>query len=391
VVVLALLAAASVWPEGSGAAPTDARSDRERVRRERAETAAQINVLQSSNAEVTAALDALNANVAGEQAALNDAQRALDESNAALAAAQQREAETQAEINTLNEQLRAVAVEAYTNAGSLEDATAILQSDDIEEGVQRRSLVDLRAGQYRDVLSQLRSLSEDLAIARGEAQAAAAAAEAHQQEVAGRLASVEAARNQQAAVAAEVDARLDHALSEAASLAATDAQLSSQIEAENAALAARASSGSSGRPRAGSGGGGPVATPADICTASGIRVHCSIVDSVNSMIGAAAADGITLGGGGWRDSSAQIALRRAHCGTSENAIYNMSPSACSPPTARPGQSMHERGLAIDFTCNGGRAISSRSSPCFQWLASNAASYGFRNLPSEPWHWSTTGN
>ena len=53
--------------------------------------------------------------------------------------------------------------------------------------------------------------------------------------------------------------------------------------------------------------------------------------------------------------------------------------------------MHERGLAIDFTCNGGGVIGSRSSPCFQWLAGNASSYGFYNLPSEPWHWSTNGN
>ena len=53
--------------------------------------------------------------------------------------------------------------------------------------------------------------------------------------------------------------------------------------------------------------------------------------------------------------------------------------------------MHERGLAVDFTCNGGGVISSRSSPCFQWLNANAGSYGFHNLPSEPWHWSTNGN
>ena len=27
----------------------------------------------------------------------------------------------------------------------------------------------------------------------------------------------------------------------------------------------------------------------------------------------------------------------------------------------------------------------------RWLAGNAASFGFYNLPSEPWHWSTTGS
>jgi hypothetical protein len=51
--------------------------------------------------------------------------------------------------------------------------------------------------------------------------------------------------------------------------------------------------------------------------------------------------------------------------------------------------MHERGLAIDFVCNGS-LITSRSSECFQWLAANAPSYGLQNLPSEPWHWSTNG-
>jgi hypothetical protein len=29
--------------------------------------------------------------------------------------------------------------------------------------------------------------------------------------------------------------------------------------------------------------------------------------------------------------------------------------------------------------------------CFNWLQTNAASYGLYNLPSEPWHWSTNGN
>jgi LAS superfamily LD-carboxypeptidase LdcB len=67
----------------------------------------------------------------------------------------------------------------------------------------------------------------------------------------------------------------------------------------------------------------------------------------------------------------------------------MPASQCRPPTARPGTSQHEKGLAIDFTYNG-RLIRSRSSAGYQWLAANAAAYGFKNLPSEPWHWSTTG-
>jgi len=131
-----------------------------------------------------------------------------------------------------------------------------------------------------------------------------------------------------------------------------------------------------------------VATTAgvSICSVSGISggVHCQVKDKVVAMLQAAQADGVNLRGGGWRDSANQIRLRRAHCGSSNYAIYQMSASSCRPPTARPGSSQHEIGLAIDFnSC-------SRSSACFKWLKANAARFGFYNLPSESWHWSTSG-
>ncbi|OWY59164.1 hypothetical protein B7486_76050, partial [cyanobacterium TDX16] len=121
----------------------------------------------------------------------------------------------------------------------------------------------------------------------------------------------------------------------------------------------------------------------------GITVASQIAGQLESMLSAAASAGFNLSGGGYRDPSAQIQVRMNNCGTSNYAIYEMPASACSPPTARPGASQHERGLAIDFSSNGS-LIQSRSNPAFQWLAGNAASYGFYNLPSEPWHWSTTG-
>jgi hypothetical protein len=67
----------------------------------------------------------------------------------------------------------------------------------------------------------------------------------------------------------------------------------------------------------------------------------------------------------------------------------MPSSQCSPPTARPGTSMHELGLAIDFSCNG-TLIRNRASACHQWLADHAASYGLHPLVCEPWHWSSNG-
>jgi probable HAF family extracellular repeat protein len=128
----------------------------------------------------------------------------------------------------------------------------------------------------------------------------------------------------------------------------------------------------------------------ELRTVRDITVSAEIADQIDQLLAAAEADGINLTGHGYRDHGRQIALRRAHCGTSDYAVYQMPASRCSPPTARPGTSMHERGQAIDFSCDG-MLIRSHSNPCYRWLADHAAGYGLYNLPSEAWHWSTNGS
>jgi probable HAF family extracellular repeat protein len=140
----------------------------------------------------------------------------------------------------------------------------------------------------------------------------------------------------------------------------------------------------------GTGGQRPGTSALDLVSVRGITVSAAIAGRLDGLLTAAEADGLTLTGSGYRDPAEQVALRRAHCGTSYFAIYVMPAGSCSPPTARPGTSMHERGLAIDFSCDG-TLIRSRSDPCHRWLADHAASYGLYNLPSEPWHWSTNGS
>jgi hypothetical protein len=127
----------------------------------------------------------------------------------------------------------------------------------------------------------------------------------------------------------------------------------------------------------------------DLVTVRGITVNTAIAGQVEALLAAAEADGFTFTGGGHRSPERQVELRRQNCGTSYYAVYEMPSSQCSPPTARPGRSMHERGLAIDFNCRG-ELVDSRSDPCFQWLAANANRFGLYNLPSEPWHWSVNG-
>jgi D-alanyl-D-alanine carboxypeptidase-like protein/transglycosylase-like protein with SLT domain len=137
-----------------------------------------------------------------------------------------------------------------------------------------------------------------------------------------------------------------------------------------------------GAPQAANVPGGPVT----VTTVRGITVNSHIAPQLEAMLAAAEADGLHLTGGGFRSPEQQIALRRSHCGTTQYAIYEMPASQCSPPTARPGTSMHERGLAIDF-----ENCSSHSTACWQWLNAHAASFGFHNLASEPWHWSIDGS
>ena len=381
---LALLALVAVLlvpgTSPAGAAGGNPRAERERVRRERAKVAAELDALRSTDRQVEAALDALEANVAQEQARLADARQAADRAAAEAAEALAAEQRTAGEIAALEQRMTEVAVRAYMRAGT-PTGNPILSSADPNEAVVRSALIDQTSVSAADVRDQLRALHEDLGVLRAAADAAAERAAAHRDEVGNRVASLEQAEQQQRAVVAEVDQRIEAALAESAALAQTDQRLAKEIADQQARLAARTRSVARGAigPTVSRTGRVPLAT------VRGITVHRDIADNLEALLAAAEADGIVFGGGGYRDPEDQWRLRRAHCPDPANS----PPSSCSPPTARPGQSMHEQGLAVDFTYNGS-IISSRSSPGYQWLAGNASRYGFYNLPSEPWHWSTNG-
>lgn len=127
-----------------------------------------------------------------------------------------------------------------------------------------------------------------------------------------------------------------------------------------------------------------------LCSIQGIvTVNSQISLNIDRLLTDSKNDGIVFGGWGFRTMERQIELRKEHCGTSHYDVYEKPSSQCRPPTARPGYSNHQMGLAIDFTQNG-HTISG-SSTGFTWLNQNAATYGLYNLPSETWHWSVNGN
>lgn len=129
----------------------------------------------------------------------------------------------------------------------------------------------------------------------------------------------------------------------------------------------------------------PTFTIKDTMTVYGTTVHRSVAYAYKRMVDDARADGIALAGGGFRTKERQIELRTIN-GCPD--IWTAPASSCRIPTAIPGRSLHEIGLAVDVT-SGGRSLT-RKSKAFAWMTAHAGEYGFVNLPSEAWHWSITG-
>ena len=129
----------------------------------------------------------------------------------------------------------------------------------------------------------------------------------------------------------------------------------------------------------------PKFTVKDTTTVYGVTVHRTVAYAFKRMVDDARADGVELSGGGFRTKERQAELRKIN-GCPD--VWTAPSSSCRVPTAIPGRSLHEIGLAVDIS-SGGRTIS-RKTKAFTWLQANAHEYGYVNLPSEAWHWSITG-
>ena len=363
--------------------PTEAEQEQAEVRERAGEVAMEIDVIEAQVTELTAALEEIQANVAARETALNEANEAAETAASNLAAAETAVADTEARVTQLELASDALAADSFMAPPS-EAVIDSLQTSSVNDRIVIQALVDMQANEDASVLDQLEQAQVDLETERDAAAEAAIQADAARGAAQGAYDEVVAARDQQAQFATEAQDALDHRLSEAAGLAAREAELGEQIAEEQAALAAALAD--AGAPTSEAEVVGDVTVRDVTCSNGGtITVADSIADNVQSLLDAAAADGVALCGWGYRSSDEQIELRKQNCGTSDYAIYEMPASSCSPPTARPGTSEHEKGLAVDF-----ENCSSQSSECFGWLDGNAATYGMYNYPVEPWHWSTTG-
>jgi len=401
-----------------------------------------IDVLTASRDEVRTELDDIERRYGDQRGRVEQARQASRDAEAASSDARARVATAKVELEAARATVAEYAVEAYMRPPAA-DSLRVLSLSSAEDAGFAHSVMEIMTEDRQQVVDELVLREEAVAREQQAADAAAEEARRRSSDAEVQLVELDRVRSEQADLVDSMDERLAAALAEAAALAAIDQVAAEQLAAEEVALrnsgptsTARSApigdvsaiampldrpspTGGAGPPAtsAPSGGAGPAPTappvaarppaprppttaPArpptsgvtwsDVVNVGGIWVHGSIANNVRDLLNAATSAGLSLRGGGYRDPAGQIATRRNNCGPTYYDIYEKPSGQCSPPTARPGRSMHERGLAIDFTSSG-RLITSRSDPAFTWLRANASRYGLYNLPSEPWHWSTTGN
>ena len=370
-----------------------ARAEQEQVREEALEVAASIDALGDEADDLATKLDLLAITVGAVESRLTVAEEAVAVTQAQLATVEAEIVELEAAKADLESLLLETAVSQYIAGHEAEQGTVLTTDDPVEwslrRGVYRLVVTDVAAAK-----DQLRVIDARLDDALDQASTLAADARAEQDEASLLSAELVAVQIEQVEVLGKVQERLDRRLAEAEALARIDEELSEEIRRGEAEIARRLAIADALQRmnNAGDGSGSRkdlIARPDEIVNVRGIEIHYTLADQLLGLINHAEADGIILGGAGWRSTEHQIELRMQNCGQSDYLIFDAPSEACFPPTARPATSNHEAGTAVDFTANGA-AIIDRNSPGFQWLARNAATYGFYNLWSEPWHWSEDG-
>ena len=390
------------------------RKERDVFQKEVLDQARIVDTATAEVSEVEQTLADLELLVAEQRDDLTRAEQALEGAVLSVSAAEQQSAELASQQAALNGQVNDLALQTYIGRDStIEGSFGLARTGDIYKAARVQTLIGAAFGDINNTSDQLRALQVDTQVATKALNEAVTQRELLRGEAEIQLDQLLEAVGLQAQIVFEAETRLEARLYEAAALAELDAEMAKKIEAEQNDLAQvvqaekakraeeerlrreaerKRREAEEARQRRLLGiADAPTSTNFDkseLTTVWGIQVHESIADKLLALLRAASQDGIRLGGGGYRSSQSQINLRRAHCGTSNWAIYSKPSYQCRPPTARPGASMHERGLAVDFTQNG-RALWSNTSG-YRWLKRNASKYGFRNLPSEPWHWSVNG-
>lgn len=404
--LLVSLVIVSALPAAAGGAPPSTAERLAETERRTDETDRRIGQLEAETGAARAELERVDAELELVSQQLSDSvevQRAADRAardariDAERASGEVVAAERQ--LDHAEEELEALARRAYVQGrASLEPLSvtmAALEGGAPGELADRlhylRRVVDLQANAVETAESlgmRLATLREIAMIEEAASDAALEAATAAADEVATSHARILRIADEADARYSETKAQLVAATAERQRLDDEEERLREAIEVEERLRRQRERQAAAAAPSVSTG-----RASVELATVRGITVARSIAPATEALLIAAEDDGIVLGGSGYRSPEVTARLRLAN-GCPD--VDESPASSCRIPTARPGSSQHELGLAIDFTWQGQTiCYPNRRSRCtgnaaFDWLRANASRFGFSNLPSEAWHWSTTG-
>ena len=184
----------------------DLRSQRENIRREAADAAAQLNALSAEDLELVEALEALDAHIALQETKIAASAQSIETAEAEAAQAQTEADILAGEIEAIRDRLRRRAVDAYVAPAT--DALDQLNSDDLIGSALRREYLDDIVGDEYEIVDQLRGAIAEQEAANRAAQAFLAEAQAERAELDLRRAELEVTRTEAEQLRAEVEERI---------------------------------------------------------------------------------------------------------------------------------------------------------------------------------------
>ena len=268
----------------------------------KAQAAAQLDTLKANDAELEAAVRALDAGVAIEAANTDAAQQALKAAERNLTSAQARLAATEAKMSDLRTKVSEAAVRAYVHPGG-DTLLEIVRSKDLGEASRRQALLAHVVSSDRDIVDQMRAVRQDEQMERENLAEAASVAADRKKAAAEKLSGLEKARNDQVKLKNALDARIEQVTSEVAALSREEATLSALIRARQAPVESSSSAPAAANAAPARVGGSGVAWPTNGSVTSGfgyrwgsLHAGIDIANGTGTPIRAAKAGTIILAG-----------------------------------------------------------------------------------------------
>ncbi len=238
-VALVMLIVGGVGAASGQDSVADAKAERDQVREQRAEAAAELDAAKAEDAELADALTAVDEAITAQEAALVDAQRQLDVARVVATQAEADVVAAAARADSIRAELGSVAVDGFV-AQDRHATPIYFETDDLTEALRRNTMLQLADTDTADLLEEMRMVQEDGDLAQAIADAAVEQAIVIEAGMAQTLIDLEVQRTVQAGLKAELESRVVAWEAQVAEFEADEARLAEFIREEEARMAAEA-------------------------------------------------------------------------------------------------------------------------------------------------------